>query len=190
MPKIVNDEEIYRVVIRVISERGYSGATTKQIAEAAHVSEMTLFRKYETKLELVKQAVAFLVNQVDFEAAAQYTGDAPADLLRIVQAYQESAVQHGQFIFVILAEMQRHGEIADLLSAPLNAFHRMGDLLARYQKEGQLRQENPLHALTALLGPLIYADILNKAAGDEVIPPLDLEEHVAHFLKGRSLKKP
>ena len=190
MPKIVNDEEIFRVVIQVISERGYTGATTRQIAEAADVSEMTLFRKYESKLELVKQAVAFLVNQADLEAAVHYTGDAAADLLRIVQAYQESAVQHGQFIFVILGEMQRHGEIADLISAPLNAFHRMGDLLARYQKEGQLRQENPLHALTALLGPLIYGHLFNQAVGDEVVPPLDLKEHVSRFLKGRSPKKP
>ena len=187
MPKIMKDEEIYQAVVQVISERGYAGATTKQMAEVANVSEVTLFRKYENKQQLVKQAIAFLVNQADFEAATQYTGDVAADLLRIVQAYQESAVQNGQFIFVLLAEMQRYVEMADLLDAPLRIFSRMGDLLARYQTEGQLQPENPMHALTALLGPLIYVDMLHKAMGDKVIPPLNLELHVTHFLAGRVL---
>ena len=187
MPKIVKDEEIYRAVVQVISERGYAGATTKQMADAANVSEVTLFRKYESKLQLVQQAIVFLVSQADFEAATQYTGDLAADLLRVVQAYQESAVQNGQFIFVILAEMQRYVEMADLIDVPLGIFRRIGELLARYQAEGQLQSENPIHALTALLGPLIYVDMLHKAMGDEVIPPLNLELHVVHFLKGRCL---
>ena len=185
MPKIVKDEEIYQAVVQVISERGYAGATTKQMAEAANVSEVTLFRKYENKQQLIQQAITFLVSQADFEAATQYTGDMAADLLRVVQAYQESAVQNGQFIFVLLAEMQRYVELADLLDVPLHIFSRMGDLLVRYQAEGQLRPENPMHTLTALLGPLIYVDMLHKAMGDEVIPPLNLELHVTHFLKGR-----
>ena len=43
MPKIVENSKIYLAVIQVVSERGYSGATTKQMADAANVSEMTLF---------------------------------------------------------------------------------------------------------------------------------------------------
>ena len=42
MPKIITDEEIYQAVMQVVSERGYAGATTKQMAEAANVSEVTL----------------------------------------------------------------------------------------------------------------------------------------------------
>lgn len=187
MPKIVKDEEIYRAVVQVISERGYTGATTKQMAEAANVSEVTLFRKYGSKLQLAQQAIAFLVNQADFESATQYTGDVAADLLRVVRAYQESAVQNGLFIFMILSEMQRHVEMAALIDAPLDIFRRVGDLLKRYQVEGQLRSENPMNTVTALLGPLIYIDMLQKAVMDDVIPPVNLESHVTYFLEGRRL---
>lgn len=72
--------------------------------------------------------------------------------------------------------------------APIIKCHQRDDPgLARYQAEGQLRHENQMHALTALLGPLIYVDMLHRATGDDVIPPLNLELHVDHFLNGRCL---
>lgn len=185
MPKIVNDEDVYQAVIQAVAERGYTGATTKQIAEAAEVSEVTLFRKYGSKLQLVEQAVQYLIEQSDFPIHIKYTGRLEADLLRVVQAYQASAVENGQFVFVLLAELSRDPELADLLKAPLGVFREISHLLQRYQGEARLKPENPMQALAALLGPLIIAGMLHKALGERVIPPLDLEMHVARFLEGR-----
>jgi len=185
MPKIITDEEIYQAVMQVVSERGYAGATTKQIAEAANVSEVTLFRKYNKKLELIKQAVAALVAQTNFEAATQYTGDAKADLLRVVRAYQDSAVKHGQLIFVMLSELPRYPELVDLLDIPFKIYTSIGNLFAKYQSEGILRPEHPLHAVAALLAPLMYSAMLTGALPGHSIPPLNLEDHVAVFLEGR-----
>ncbi len=185
MPKIIRDEEIYQAVMQVVSERGYAGATTKQMAEAANVSEVTLFRKYHNKLQLIKQAIAALVAQTDFEAATQYTCDITADLLRVVQAYQDSAVKHGQLIFIMLSELPRYPELVDLLDIPFEIYTSIGNLFAKYQSEGILRQEHPLHAVAALLGPLMYSAMLSGALPGHSIPPLNLENHVAVFLEGR-----
>jgi AcrR family transcriptional regulator len=189
MPKIITDEEIYQAVMKVVSERGYAGATTKQMAEVANVSEVTLFRKYNNKLQLIKQAVAALVAQTDFETAIQYTGDVTADLLRVVRAYQDSAVKHGQLIFIMLSEMPRYPELVDLLDIPLEIYTGIGNLFAKYQSEGILRQEHPLHAVAALLGPLMYSAMLSGALPVYSIPPLNLENHVAVFLEGRRDEK-
>ncbi len=54
MPKVIADMQIFQAVMEIIAARGYAGATTRQIAEAAGVSEVTLFRKYGSKAELVK----------------------------------------------------------------------------------------------------------------------------------------
>ena len=35
MPKILKAEQIYRAVMQVVSERGFTGATTKQMADAS-----------------------------------------------------------------------------------------------------------------------------------------------------------
>ena len=187
MPKIVKDEDIYQAVMRVLLERGYVGATTKQMAEAAGVSEVTLFRKYESKPELVRKAILWLAQKVDFSRIASYTGDVEADLLRVVQTYQDTAVQHGPFFAVILSEVPRNPELTNIIAEPIKIFSSMADLIARYQQEGVLKSEHPLHALAALLGPLMYSSLIRGAVSDAPIPALDLANHVNCYLDGRRI---
>jgi len=188
MPKVIEDEQVFRAVIETIVERGYAGATTKQMAEAASVSEVTLFRKYESKLLLVKRAIAAMIEQTDFEAATKYTGDIHTDLLRVLHAYQNSVVLHGRFFAVLFSEIQRTPELANSFDQPLSLFHAISQMLARYQAQGLLRPEHPLHALAALLGPLIYLTMVGDTIPAPQPPPLDLEHHVTCFMEGRSIR--
>lgn len=185
MPKIVSDEAVFRATMQTVTERGYAGATTKQIAKAANVSEVTLFRKYESKAELVRQAITTLTDAVDFTTAAEYTGDVTADLLRVVQAYQTVAEENGQFMFVLFTEIPRHPELAHLVGRPLGMMNSIGRLLARYQADGALRPEHPLHAVAALLGPVMVLNLMREVRPDMAPPPLDLAAHVEGFVNGR-----
>jgi TetR/AcrR family transcriptional regulator len=189
MPKIVKDADIFPAVIQVITEWGYAGATTKQMADAANVSEVTLFRKYESKLQLVKQAMVAIIAQTDFDAATQFSGNVAADLLNVVQAYQDSAIKHGRLIFMMLAEMSRYPELASLLDTPFAIYTSIGNLLVKYQSEGVLQQEHPLHAVSALLGPLMYTAMMQSAIPNSDLPALDLQNHVTWFLEGRRVGK-
>jgi AcrR family transcriptional regulator len=187
MPKLLEDEKIYQAVIRVVADRGYTGATTKQMADAANISEVTLFRKYGSKQQLVKQAISSIINLTNLASAAQYTGDVKNDLLKIVQAYQDSAVRHGDFVSTLFAEMSRHPELVDSIDEPLNIFLAMGKLIARYQDEGKLRKEHPLHTLAVLLGPVMYTAMMRKTILKSPLPPLDLSIHVSRFLEGHAV---
>lgn len=184
MPKILTDEQIYRAVIEVVIERGYAGATTKQMAEAAEVSEVTLFRKYGTKPELVKRAILYLISQTAFDQI-QYTGEMRADLIQIAATYQQAAHEYGPFFAVIMAEMPRYPDLIEQIDSPFVLMKAVSEILLRYQQEGKLRDENPLHALSALMGPLIYLQMMDNAQPSKSIPSLDLEEHVDMFIKGR-----
>lgn len=185
MPKIVADEQIFQAVIQVVSERGYAGATTRQMADAAGVSEVTLFRKFETKAQLVKQAILFIIANSDLGSPPHYTGDVHADLLRIVQAYQDTAVQHGIFVFTLFSEFSRYPELAEVMDAPLAIFHNIGELIERYQAEGILVQEMPLYTVAELLAPVMYISTIRKTQLENSMPELDLAEHVTMFLDGR-----
>jgi AcrR family transcriptional regulator len=187
MPKVIENECVYQAVMQVVLERGYVGATTKQMAEAAGVSEVTLFRKYESKPALVRQAITWLAGKIDFAIVAGYTGNIEVDLLRMVQAYQETAVQYGPFFAVLLSEVPRNAELADIVAEPIQIFTAMGDLLTRYQEEGVLKSEHPLHALAALLGPLMYSSLVRNAVSDPPVPALNLTNHVACYLDGRRI---
>ena len=190
MPKIIPDEQIYHAAMQAVIERGYSGATTKQIAQTAGISEVTLFRKYGSKAELVKQAITATAVQMDFTAAARYTGDPTADLLRVVQAYQNLAAQNSRFIYTLISEIARHPELGDLLDAPMGLMQGVGELLARYQAGGVLQPEAPLHTVAALLGPLMIANMIREANPELALPPLDPQQHVVLFLHGRQLPSP
>ena len=54
----VNDtsQKIIDATINVLNEQGLSGTTTKKIAEKAEVSEVTIFRKFETKDKLIEKS--------------------------------------------------------------------------------------------------------------------------------------
>lgn len=188
MPKIISDEKIYRAVLETVIERGYMGATTKQMAEAAGINEVTLFRKYGNKAQLVKQAIIAIAEQIDLESTATYTGDVVADLLRVAQTYQGSAAEYGQFFYTVLLEVPRHPELAAALDMPFAMIGDIGKLLARYQAEGVLAQEHPLHAVAALWGPLMVTNIIQRALPGAAPPQIDLEAHIAHFLDGRCLQ--
>jgi len=187
MPKIVRDEDIFRAVIRVIVLRGYAGATTKEMAEAANVSEMTLFRKYETKAQLVKLAISSIADQMDFESATQYSGDLYADLFAVVERYQNLASEYGHFLSVLMPDLGRYPEMAEVMERPMGIMRSVGMLVARYQAEGQLRVENPFHTVSALLGPLVYIPMLRGSVLDSNLPSMDLAEHVKNFLGGREV---
>ena len=184
MPKIVENEQIFQAVVQVVSERGYAGAATKQMAEAAGVSEVTLFRKYENKANLVKQAISHIVAQSNFAQSVQYTGDVHADLLRVVQAYQDTAVKHGLFIFALFADLSRHPELLDSMSGPFVIFQSIGMLIARYQSEGVLKEVHPFHAVAILLSPLMYITTIRRENLASRVPPIDLSDHVTKFLDG------
>lgn len=187
MPKILEDEQIYRAVMQVVSERGYEGATTKQMADAADVSEVTLFRKYGSKQQLVKQAISFIITKTNFASSVQYTGNVHADLLRVVQAYQDTAVKNGLFIFALFADLARHPELINSIKEPFNIFQSIGALIGRYQSEGVLKSEHPLHSVAKLLAPLVYISTIRNTKLDDTMPDLDLSEHVTSFLNGHYL---
>ena len=185
MPKVIDDGKIFDAVMQTIIERGYAGATTKVLADAANISEVTLFRKFGSKSELVKRAIQALVDKTDFESATKYTGDIQDDLMRVLQAYQGSVVMHEKFFASLFSEISHNPELADSFSQPLALFRSIGELLTRYQKDGLLRKEHPFHAVVSLLGPLVYTAMMRSTISGNLIPPIELKDHITQYLEGR-----
>ncbi len=185
MPKIIADEAVYAAVVGVVAERGYTGATTAHMAAAADMSEVTLFRRYGSKEELIQRAVAALPAWNELRSASTYTGDIRADLSRVVTTYRTAAVRNSRLLLVIFSEIERVPNLVHALEAPFGVFSRIGDLLGRYQDEGVLRPEAPMSGITALFGPLVFSTLLRSAFGAHRVPDIDPEGHVDRFLQGR-----
>ena len=52
MPTTPTKEKILDATIALVSQKGYLGATTREIARGAGVTELTLFRHFGTKEKL------------------------------------------------------------------------------------------------------------------------------------------
>ncbi len=172
--------------MQTVMARGYAGATTKQIAEAAGISEVTLFRKYGNKATLLAEAINAMLAEANLSVTIRYTGDLVGDLMRVVEAYQATSASNGLFIAIMLTELPRFPDQAPLLEAPFSIIRAIGELLARYQAEGQLQEEEPLHAVAALMGPLIGLNLMRSSGLTSAVPPLDVAAHVERFLAGHA----
>ncbi|MEZ4869029.1 MAG: TetR/AcrR family transcriptional regulator [Caldilineaceae bacterium] len=185
MPKVINDENVFKAVIAILVDRGYENATTKEIAEAAGFHEATLFRKYGTKASLTAKAMDAQLSTTPLSQLS-YTGDLKADLCAIVQAYIDTNEQYGPVIPLLLAEAPRHPELKAALARPLANIAGIVSIIQHYQGQGLLRTEAPLMTIGVLIGPLMSRQLLQRAVND--LPPIvvNVQDYVAAFLQGRS----
>ncbi|HEY0256381.1 MAG TPA: TetR/AcrR family transcriptional regulator [Candidatus Methylacidiphilales bacterium] len=102
---------ILEAATRVFACHGVSGATTREIARLAKVNEVTLFRSFKNKNELLRQVVLqWAERSVHVFAEAPYK--TKADLRRTVQAYAELYVQklheNEDFVRTFIGELKRN----------------------------------------------------------------------------------
>jgi AcrR family transcriptional regulator len=53
----VSDQEIIEVALNLFAQKGYTSVSTREIATAAGITEMTLFRRFESKKKLFLRSV-------------------------------------------------------------------------------------------------------------------------------------
>ncbi|WP_213589469.1 TetR/AcrR family transcriptional regulator [Paenibacillus woosongensis] len=89
--------------IDLMAEKGYKGVSTKEIAAAAGVSEMTLFRNFGSKLNLLEEAVDRYHYSIEMEKLFKehIKWDLKADLYTICRMYHE-IMQHNRKLFLIV----------------------------------------------------------------------------------------
>lgn len=184
MPKVIDDKDVFRATIDVLSAYGYEGATTQNIADAAGIHEATLFRKYGSKFELIEQALRALFLEVPL-AKLSYTGDLQADLCSIVEAYLETTEIVGNILAILLIEIPRDPKLKKLFEGPSNNIARAINILEQYQTQNRLKQEPVLHSLSVLWGPLMVRHLIKQTDLGLPSPPIESQGLVENFLHGR-----
>lgn len=179
-------DAILEAAFRAFADFGYEKATTRRIAEYAGVNEVTLFRRFGTKAALMQEAVRREME--GFEAHIRYSGDLERDLTEVVATYQAMVRRRGRFLPTLLSEVSRRPEFRTIAQKPLQTFRMVGGLLERYQAAGRLREEPPVSALVALMGPVLAQTLLGLFAPG-MVPDLDPARHVAAYMDGRRAER-
>ncbi|MSP20414.1 MAG: TetR/AcrR family transcriptional regulator [Alphaproteobacteria bacterium] len=178
--------KLLSAAVAVFSETGYSGATTRAIAERAGVNEVTLFRHFGAKADLLVQAMATEAEKFMPEAI-RFTGDLEADLVRLVTGYKEFAQTRARFVVTVLSDVPRFRELRAAADTPKKFIGAAAAVIVRYQQAGALRAEPPVVVAASLLAPVLLLAFARHAA-PEIAPAtlIDPVEHVRRFLNGRA----
>jgi AcrR family transcriptional regulator len=174
---------MFDAALAVLAQRGYAGATTRKIAEAAGVNEATLFRRFGDKRQLILAAIHADLGQLPKVALAS-SGDLEADLIRVVEYYTNVYQHRDGLVGTLLLEGARDPDVAALIKEPLASLSRLGKVLAGYQKSGHLVPEPTDFAVQGLLAPLLMISVLRRVTTSEIAYP-DAQTVVQRFLGGR-----
>ncbi|USB33157.1 TetR/AcrR family transcriptional regulator [Paenibacillus sp. YPG26] len=123
--------------IDLMAGKGYKSVATKEIASAAGVSEMTLFRNFGTKFNLLEQAVERYHYSVEMTQvfSENVTWDLRTDLLTISRMYHEMMDRNRKLFLIVL----RDDELAGIREKAQKHPRKLLELLTGYFTEMQSR---------------------------------------------------
>lgn len=156
-------ERVLAAALKVFSEHGLS-ATTKEIALEAGVNEVTLFRQFESKQNLIA-AVKLEMLHHQAESLARIDLENPdlrRDIARIAKAYDAAVSRYMGFIRALISQPTNPEPQDSVTSEAVEEFRsRFRQYLERAQRRGLVREMDFSPAVDAFIG-MLFAGALRR----------------------------
>lgn len=181
-------QRLLEAAAKLYAEAGYRGATTRRIAQEAGVNELTLFRHFGSKAELLHTAIGSCqAGTVDLGLPPD-----PVDPVREVAEWATRRLanirDHSALIRTALGEVEEHPDLIRPSEHPMACSGELlGIYLAKLRTLGMTRADfDPRAAATMFLSALfvdaLMRDVMPSLFGQD--PEQDLAEYVRTFLRG------
>ena len=162
--------QILRVAMRLFSQRGFGGATTKEIAIAAGVSEAMVFRHFATKKELYSAILDHKACLHDTMDPVQVVADAIArkDDRAVFEGLALDALnQHDydpEFHRLLLHSALEEHELAQMFWEKFvtRVYRILGAYIRERQRDGAIIDIEPLVIVRAFVGMVIHHSLNNN----------------------------
>jgi AcrR family transcriptional regulator len=170
------------VTARLYAEHGWRGTTTRRIAEAAGVNEVTLFRQFGSKEALLLESIRSVSN-------GELTVELPATPRRLRSELTVWALAHHaeidgkrHLIRNCLAEWEEHPQLAPVIcEGGMKAFTEMTRYLTAARNAGLLGAQGSLEAAAVMLMNAVFMDAMMRDVGP-ITPPQSVPDAVAMFV--------
>ena len=185
------EEKILKATLIVLGKEGYDKATTRKIATEAGVSELTLFRKFKNKENLVreayKQSLQKSMNDMDTiltfndqENLETNLGSLHENLFNGIDERTSSLVSQMRRILItqnmILNEDPKNTYLTMMRK-------KLADYFESQIKLGTMRQINPEAAALIFFSVITFEKLLMKSVHDET-SGISSKDFLDIFLKG------
>jgi AcrR family transcriptional regulator len=175
---------ILEAAFEVFARQGYVRATTRSLAAAAGVNEVTLFRHFGNKKKLFSAVVErFGGAAVAGELDKYITGDYRRDTLAIGRALNRIMLQRKDVIRLAISEADHFPEVQEELAQNPHHLRRMlASYFARQIDAGQCRALNPGAMAQAFMGMFLTYMITQGIFNDPVELEIQTDDVVAQFV--------
>lgn len=165
-PTVVNRQKLLEAAARVFAEVGFRGATTRRIAEEAGVNEVTLFRLFGSKAQLLSEAIECVHSEAHVKLPDE-PGDVEAELTEYFRANLEFMRRIRFMIRKTLAELEERPEMAAFVcDQKTPQFQQLVAYASKLRQPVTPEEEEDLRTTCTMLMAAIFSD----AVGRDVVP--------------------
>jgi AcrR family transcriptional regulator len=162
--------QILRVAVSLFSQRGFVGTTTREIAQAAGVSEAMVFRHFATKQELYsaildhKACSGDKMNPEAMVAEALQEKDDRAVFERLALGALEHHECDPEFQRLLLHAALEGHELAQMFFEKFvrRVYELLGSYIAERQRDGAMVVMDPAIVVRAFIGMIIHHSLNNN----------------------------
>ena len=162
-------EQLCQVAMRLFSEKGFSGTTTKEIATAAGVSEAIIFRHFANKDELYSAILDHKACSRRFQNPFEELADkiAAKDDFEVFYTMALNAIEHhaddADFLRLMLHSALEEHDLARMFfeSFISEVYDFLGAYIVERQQDGAFREVNPRVVVRAFLGMFVHHSLNN-----------------------------
>ena len=184
------EERILEAATAVFAREGVSGATTRAIARRARVNEVTLFRHFKSKNELLQRVIGQSCRRFE-QVFPETSPRTAAELRRTVETYAALYVrrvrENEEFIRTFLGELTRHPRLCRSLfvEAARPVRQKFIACLRAARRHGLLRRDlDVVTAADALSGMLLGGIMRGPLTEDEYDTASYIRTGVKLYLRG------
>lgn len=170
-------EQIIDVAVGLFSRKGFRGTTTKEIALAAEVNEAIIFRHFATKKDLYsaildRKACGPDVQEIEavMEEAVKRKDDR-AIFEALAFHILEGHDRDDSFMRLLLYSALEGHELAEMFYSTLitRYYNDLAGYLRSRMSEGALRPIDPMTAVRAFIGMVVYHAQMNRLFGRDLL---------------------
>ncbi|MFJ5763904.1 TetR/AcrR family transcriptional regulator [Lysinibacillus sp. NPDC093210] len=183
-------DRIIEAAIQLISEKGYTAATTKAIADLAQVNEVTIFRHFSNKQGILKTIVdRFSYNPIlQKMIREEVSWDLETDLKHFSMKYFEYMMSIKDLVMIGFKESMQFPEISnEIANVPLLFKNELIHYFEEMHHKGKIREVNYEAAALSLIA-LNFGHFISRARLGTTVSTLPTEElintSVAIFSRG------
>jgi AcrR family transcriptional regulator len=177
-------QRILQAAAQVFAEKGYSRATTRALAAAAGVNEVTLFRHFGNKQNLFATLIdEYAASAITSSLEGQLTGDYRQDLVLMGHHLLQAVVERSDAVRLMLCEAAHFPEVREALAQnPRQLRLMLAGYLEQQMAQGKVRTLHAEATAQAFWGMFFAYGIGLGILQEPVSPELAPEELVALFV--------